>query len=282
MTKKILITGKNSYIGRSFMEYCKKKDVDFEIDELDVRGNEWKSYDFSIYDVVYHLAGIAHIKETKENHSLYYEVNRDLAIEVAEKAKNQNVNHFIFMSTMSVYGLSEGYIDKSTSPNPKSAYGKSKLQAEEKIETLNDNEFIVSIIRPPMIYGPGSKGNYSLLSKLSKRTKIFPVIENKRSMLFIDNLSEFISRLIICPSSIYFHPQNKEFVNTYEMVKEIAKNNKNHVFFTKIFNPLFTLKKIVVFNKVFGTLIYDKNLSNFDLDYNQIGFKESIMISEED
>src|SRR5699024_9859467 len=141
MTKKILITGKNSYIGRSFIEYCKKNEIDFEIDELDVRGEEWRDYNFSSYDTIIHLAGIAHIKETKQNEHLYYEVNRDLAIAVAEKAKESRIKNFIFMSTMSVYGLFEGHIDGTTLPNPTNAYGKSKLQAEEKIKDLNSNKF---------------------------------------------------------------------------------------------------------------------------------------------
>ena len=181
MTKKILITGKNSYIGHSFIEYCKKNDVDFEIDELDVHGDEWKNHDFSYYDTVFHVAGIAHNSSNSKLEDLYYEVNRDLTIAIAEKAKNDGVKQFIFMSSIIVYGTKNEFIDADTEPDPDNFYGDSKLQAEEGILRLQDNIFNVVIIRPPMIYGKGSKGNYPLLSKLSQITPFFPNYENQRS-----------------------------------------------------------------------------------------------------
>src|SRR5699024_4692226 len=131
--------------------YIQKTDKNFIIDELDARNEKWKEYDFSSYDTILHLAGIAHIKETKKNKYLYYEINRDLAISIAKKSKSEGVRHFIFMSTMSVYGLTEGIINNKTPTNPTNAYGDSKLQAENKIKKLADNEFIISIIRPPMV-----------------------------------------------------------------------------------------------------------------------------------
>lgn len=279
MTKKILITGKNSYIGRSFIEYCEKNEVDFEIDELDVRGDEWKTVDFSPYDVVYHVAGIAHIKETKKNKPLYYQVNRDLAVEVANKTKISGVKHFIFMSTMSVYGLVEGHIDMDTPTNPVNAYGKSKLEAEEEIFFLKNDSFIISVIRPPMIYGPGSKGNYSTLSKLAKKTKFFPKIDNKRSMLFIDNLSIFLASIIKKPVSNYYYPQNCEYVSTTELVNEISLYHKNKIYFTSFFNCLIRRLKINVLKKVFGNLTYEKNMTQFNT--NQIySFKETVYLTE--
>ena len=145
--KRVLITGKGSYIGSHFRDYLKEFPNDYYVEELDVRDDSWKQFDFSKFDVVYHVAGIAHIKETKENASLYYKVNRDLAVEIAKLSKSYGVKHFIFMSSMSVYGLiySNDLITVNTKTNPNTNYGKSKLQAENEILKLADDTFKVSV-----------------------------------------------------------------------------------------------------------------------------------------
>ncbi|MGB4351276.1 MAG: NAD-dependent epimerase/dehydratase family protein, partial [Tissierellaceae bacterium] len=217
--KSILITGKNSYIGSRFEEWLAKYPDKYKVDAISLRDESWKEKDFSEYDVIYHVAGIAHRKETKENRELYYAVNRDLAYEVAKKSKQDGIKQFIFLSTMSVYGLESGVIDEYTPLKPKSNYGKSKLQAEELIKPLEDDSFKIAILRPPMVYGKGCKGNYPRLAKLAKITPIFPDIDNKRSMIYIDNLSEFVRLLIDDYSSGLFLPQNSEYVKTSEMVR---------------------------------------------------------------
>ena len=137
--KKILITGADSYIGTSVEKWLGKDPEKYQVDTVDMRTDSWKEKDFSPYDVVFHVAGIAHVKETKENQDLYYQVNRDLAYETATKAKSDGVRQFIFLSSMSVYGIDTGVIDKNTPVKPKSAYGKSKFQAEELINKLADD-----------------------------------------------------------------------------------------------------------------------------------------------
>src|SRR5690625_4786973 len=161
--KKILITGVNSYVGNSLADWLGKEPENYSIDKISMRDGTWKEKDFSIYDVVVHVAGIAHQKETKKNQKLYFEINRDLACEIAKKSKAECVGYFVFLSSMSVYGLDEGVIDEKTQLNPKSNYGKSKFQAEKKISALADTTFKLAIIRPPMIYGKGCKGNYKKL-----------------------------------------------------------------------------------------------------------------------
>lgn len=86
---------------------------------------------FRGYDVVFNAAGIAHRKETNENRSLYYEINRDLAVEIAKAAREASVQQFIHLSSMSVYGKVTGIIRKEDIPYPDSAYGESKLSADE-------------------------------------------------------------------------------------------------------------------------------------------------------
>lgn len=282
MTKKVLITGEDSYIGRSFIEYCQANNEDFEIDELDVRGEQWKEFDFSSYDSVFHVAGIAHIKETKKNKYLYYKINRDLTINIAKKAKESGVRQFVFMSTMSVFGRNKSEITLDTNLVPKTVYGKSKLEGEEGLNRLANNIFKVSIIRPPMVYGKNSKGNYLRLANLARKTPIFLKVKNKRSMIFIDNLSELIKLVIKYQQDGIFHPQNKELVQTSNMVKLISEIHNHKIFFINMnILPKFLIKNNSIFSKVFGDLYYSPSISKLEnMHYQIINFKESIERTE--
>lgn len=279
--KKVLITGANSYIGTSVEKWLLKESENYQVDTIDMQDENWRNYDFSPYDTVFHVAGIAHQKETKKNRDLYYKVNRDLAIETAKKAKNSGVKQFIFSSTMSVYGLNTGIITRETVPNPKSNYGKSKLEAEIVISKLQDNSFKVAILRPPMVYGPGCKGNYSRLSKISQSFLFFPNVNNKRSMIYINNLAQFIKKSIDNQSNGIFFPQNQEYVNTSELVKQIARTQGKIIFISKIFNFVTKFTFSDTINKVFGSLIYEMDLSKFEDEYNICDFNQSILFTEE-
>lgn len=278
--KKILITGANSYIGTSFEKWLEQYPNEYYIDTIDMRANLWKEQDFSQYEVVFHVAGIAHVKEEPGNQCLYYEVNRDLAYETAKKAKEEGVNQFIFLSSMSVYGIENGIIDKTTCLEPKSNYGKSKLQAEELIQSLSDDTFKVVVLRPPMVYGKGCRGNYPKLAKIAVRVPVFPDIDNKRSMIYIDNLCEFVKLLIDDGNSGLFFPQNMEYVKTSEMVRLIAEAHGKKIRMTKLFNLMLKIFKIGTVNKVFGDLIYDRNLSVYKRNYCVCGFELSIIYTE--
>ncbi|WP_077597045.1 NAD-dependent epimerase/dehydratase family protein [Oceanobacillus kimchii] len=280
--KRVLITGKNSYVGNSFADWV-KDDTNFKIDKISLRDDTWKEHDFSVYDVVLHVAGIAHVSTDPKMEDLYYKVNRDLTIEVAEKAKSNGITQFIFMSSIIVYGdkIERGMITENTVPNPANFYGKSKLEAETGILPLQDNNFYVAIVRPPMIYGKNSKGNYPKLVKLAKISPIFPDIENQRSMLHIDNLSEFIKLLIIDDDKGYFFPQNREYVKTSEMVRLIGEINGKKVKLIKIFNPFIKpfITNVNVLNKVFGNLYYKRSLTAIG-NYQVKDLKETIAATE--
>ncbi|MFQ9924824.1 MAG: NAD-dependent epimerase/dehydratase family protein [Beduini sp.] len=283
--KRILITGKDSYIGTHFKKYLEEYPEEYKVEELDVRDDSWKEHDFTPYDVVFHVAGLAHSTPDESQRELYYRVNTDLTYDVAEKAKRNRVKQFIFMSSIIVYGSGrigeDRTITKDTPLTPDNFYGDSKKQAELKIRPLDDNNFKIVIIRPPMIYGPGSKGNYPLLAKFAKKTPIFPTLDNERSMLFLGNLMEFIKLMIDNEESGIFLPQNAEYVSSKELIKEIARIHKHRIFFIGIFNPLIRwFNKNVYVNKVFGNLTIDKELSNYKNKYNKSAFKESIMQTE--
>ncbi len=279
--KRVLITGKDSYIGKSIENWLMREPGNYLVDTVEMKDVSWKTMDFSLYDVVFHVAGIAHIRESSDNHELYYKVNRDLAYETAQKAKESGVGQIIFLSSMSVYGMETGIIDQCTPLKSNTAYGKSKIQAEELINRLADQSFTVSIIRPPMVYGKGCRGNYTRLAKLARKMPIFPKIDNNRSMIYIDNLSEFVKQLIDNRCGGVFFPQNTEYVNTSELFRMIAEVHGKKVVFTKLFNPLLGSIKVSTLNKVFGDLIYDLNMSEFGNNYRVCEFSESIKRTEE-
>lgn len=260
--KRVLITGANSYIGMSFEKWMTEEHPgEFDIYTVDMRGNTWREKDFSGYDVVFHVAGIAHQRETKRNFKLYYQVNRDLAIETANKAKQQGIKHFIIMSSMSVYGRDEGVIRKADLPNPKSHYGKSKWQADRMIEKLENEKFKIAIIRPPMVYGEGCKGNYRLLNKFALMSPICPDYKNYRSMIFINNLCGYLYKIIKNEERGLFFPQDKEYICTSDLVKKISNENGRNIKMVKFANPFISLGikiRIKLIKKIFGNLVYEK------------------------
>lgn len=291
--KNILITGANSYIGESVEKWLKQTSDRYHVTTLDMLDPHWKEHDFSKYDVVYHVAGIAHADvgnvsdEVKEK---YYKVNRDLALEVANIAKDKGVQQFIFMSSMIIYsGCKETFITKETVPQAENFYGDSKLQADLALQKLNDETFKVCIVRPPMIYGKGSKGNYPLLVKLATKLPVFPIVKNRRSMLHIDNLCEFIRLMIDNEEAGIFFPQNDEYTNTSDMVEMVAKVKGHKIIMipgvnfiiqlmTKIPGKIGTLS-----NKAFGNSAYDMILSCYDKgNYRVHSLNESIQVSEGD
>lgn len=256
--KKILITGKDSYIGTQFESYLKKFGESYKIDTVDMIGDGWKNVNFGGYDAVFHVAGIAHRKETKSNRYLYYDVNCNLAVEVANKALNEGVKLFVYLSSMSVYGLTEGIITEDTVPNPITNYGKSKLLAEQRLhEKLDVSNTSLAILRPPMVYGDGCKGNYSKLCNFAKKTLIFPNYKNQRSMVSVDVLCEYVKIIIDKNLSGLFFPQDKDYVCTAEMVRNLSVRYGRKIYFTKLFNPIIRVAKIGIVKKIFGNLVYD-------------------------
>ncbi len=274
--KKVLITGANSYIGEAVKQYLENVETEeYIVDVMDTLGLKANAEMFADYDVVFNVAGIAHIKENNDNRQLYYDVNRDMVINIAKLAKQAGVRHFILLSSMSVYGMTTGHIEKNTYANPINAYGESKLQADEQISVLGSDDFKVAILRPPMVYGNGCKGNYQSLRKFAMKSPVFPNVKNERSMIFIGNLCEFVKKVIDNEQQGIFFPQNAEYVNTSAMVKGIAKLNGKKLCLIKGANFILKRVKIGVFKKVFGSLTYEKT----DV-VNKYSFQESMKLTE--
>ena len=297
--RKILITGAGSFIGTSFENYIKnhEKHAEYEISVMDtltgklVGGESEDTWNFDGYDVVFHVAGIAHAdvgKVTEEGKELYRRVNTELAIETAKKAKAAGVKQFIFMSSAIVYGASspigkEKIITKDTKPEPENFYGESKLNAETGLLELSADDFKVVILRPPMIYGPGCKGNYNSLRKFALKFPVFPKVANERSMLYIDNLCEFVRLMIDNEESGIFHPANAETSNTSEMVKMIAEAHGKK---KALMGGLTWLLKLLshftgLVNKAFGNLTYAEELTEYKDNYRIYSLTESITATEQ-
>ena len=288
--KKVLITGASSYIGESVEKWLNNSDNEYEVDTLDMLDPNWKEFDFSKYDTVFHVAGIAHAdvgNVSEEVKQKYYQVNTDLTLEVANIAKNAKVRQFIFMSSMIVYsGCGTTHITKDTKPKAENFYGDSKLQADLKLQEMNDDSFKVVVVRPPMIYGKGSKGNYPQLVKLATKLPVFPIVNNKRSMLHIDNLCEFIKLMIDNEESGVFFPQNDEYTNTSDMVQMIASIKGHKIILlpgTSLFIKLLgnipgKIGRLA--SKAFGDSYYDMNLSDYVEGYRINNFRHSIEMTE--
>ena len=289
--KKILITGANSYIGTSFEAYITENFPEqYQVDTVDMIDGTWREKSFAGYDTVYHVAGIAHSDNGKisaEREKLYRAVNTDLTVETAKKAKADGVGQFIFMSSAIVYGDSapmgkQKMITKDTPVDPANCYGDSKVQAENGIRPLEDASFRVVILRPPMIYGKGSKGNYPTLAKLAQKLPVFPKVNNCRSMLYIENLCEFVRLMIENRESGTFWPQNGQYSNTSEMVKLIARAHGKNIRLTKVLNWALPLARLAtgLVDKAFGNLAYDMEMSQYKAPYQKVSLAESIEIAE--
>jgi len=262
------------------------------LDTLDMLSNDWEKHDFSDYDSIFHVAGIAHSDSGKispEKEKLYRSVNTDLTLKVAAKAKKEGARQFIFMSSAIVYGNSapmgkQKMITRDTPVSPDNCYGDSKVQAENGLIAMEDEGFKVVILRPPMIYGRGSKGNYPLLSKMAQKLPFFPDCKNQRSMLYIENLCEFVKLMVVNEESGIFWPQNSEYTNTSQMVKMIADVHGKKIKLTKLFNPgLMILRHITpLVDKAFGSLTYDLDMSRYPgEEYDIVPLRRSVEKTEE-
>lgn len=287
--KKVLITGAGSYIGEYFKEYCKEHYPNIACESIDMVDGNWRRFDFGGYDTVFHVAAIAHAdvgKTNKAEQERYYAVNTELAVDTAKKAKADGVRQFIFMSSMIIYGGKE-YIDEKTVPQPVNFYGESKWLADKRIRELGEEGFHVAVLRPPMIYGKRSKGNYPILSRLAKKLPVFPDVENKRSMLYVENLCEFVALLSLSGESGVYFPQNRAYTKTADMVQAIGVAAHRPISKSKVLNPAVAIAGKIpgkvngLVEKAFGDGYYDQKLSQYrGLDYQLVGLEESIRRAE--
>ena len=282
--KKILITGKNSKVAIAVNNWLSQWPEKYDINMISLRDGTWKTHDLSKYDVIFHVAGIAHVTLDPSMEDLFYRVNRDLTIEVADKAKAAGIRQFIFMSSGIVYGDSSDVgknllITKNTLPNPTNFYGMSKLQAEKGLKKLEDDTFKVVIIRSPALYGIGMKSHYNNLSRYAKKYHFFPNVSNCRSMLYNKNLAEFVRLLIENEESGIFCPQNKEYTSTKGIICDIARIHNRKIKLIPIPRIVMQIGAVLFpsVRKAFGNFVYEKKMSEYRIDYRLYSYEESLM-----
>ncbi len=274
---KVLIIGKYGFIGSSLAEWLRRNA--YAVTSVSARNEEWRTLDLSGYKTIINASGIAHRKEERKNRSLYYQVNRDQVLESAKKAKANGVSQYIYISSMNVYGDTGKTVNRNTSINPDSIYGKSKREGETAILALEDSNFSIAIIRPPVVYGYGCKGNIRILLKAAKYLFIFPCYPNRRSMVDIINLCELIRIIIEKNDRGIYHPQNQDYISTWKMLQTIACYNGTKIYPIKVFNPIisFLIPKVGFIKKIFGDDCYERDLSDYEnFDYCIRGYEESI------
>ena len=241
---KILVTGINGYISKSFAAYAQAEQISLR--------DDWQKKSFAGYDTVVHAVGLAHQRETRRNQYDYYTINRDLAYEVAKKAKKDGVKHFVLLSSISIYGLKTGIITADTPLKPTSNYGRSKLAAETLIRPLQDENFSIAILRPPMVYGVNCPGNYGRLRTIVKYAPFFPDYENSRSVVSIENLCACILDVVENQKNGLFFPQNEHPLGIKDMALSIAAEQGRDLRLTKAFNWLLPFLSN---SKLFGNLL---------------------------
>ena len=288
--KNILITGAGSFVGTTVQRHLETFPDKYKVTAVGTKNGEWKELDFSQFNVVYHVAGLAHSdvgKVSEETKKLYYAVNCDLAVDVAKKAKTEGVKQFIFMSSAIVYGDSapigeEKMIGRDTPYQPANFYGDSKVQAEKGLLPLQDEKFKVVILRCPMIYGKEGKGNFPILEKMAQKMTLFPKVDNKRSMLYVGNLAEFVRLMIENEESGVFWPCNREWSNTSELVRMIADAHGKRIRLILGFGwVLKGLSHVTGYvNKAFGNLAYEEGLGDYKAEYRLYTLEASIKETE--
>lgn len=265
----ILITGASGFVGLHAIQVFRKK---YNVDTISLKGKNPEEIELNKYEVILHLAGIAH--QTKKISSGEYEsANHKLPVQLAKKANEQGVGHFIFISTVKVYGEnSEQALNENSKCTPVDAYGQSKLNAEKDLLSMNSDSFIVSVIRPALIYGKGVKGNLAKLVNLIRAVPVipFPLIHNKRSLVYVENLLAMVDKIIEKRIPGIFLACDVNDISTTQLISAFAAELKKKPVFIPI--PAFTKNLIRQFfpykyDRLFGSFVVDSSVSNQKLDF---------------
>ncbi|MDN5114341.1 NAD-dependent epimerase/dehydratase family protein [Aliarcobacter butzleri] len=276
---KFLITGSNGYLGSSFIDQFENK---YLFEKFSLLNQKIEDINFDNIDIVLHCAALVHQK-VEHSYEKYYEINVKYPIKLAKIAKQNAVKQFVFISTIAVYGEDKEKLDENTICNPITPYGKSKLEAEKELLKLNDDNFIVSIIRPPMIYGKNAPGNIDSLVKLVKKLPIIPLgkIENKRSFISIQNLCHLVDEIITQEKQGIFLACDDEPLSTSKLIELITKNLDKKIYLIKIpfFETLLKVLKPLFHKRLYGSLEIDNTITKEKLNLkNPYGVEDGIRL----
>ncbi|MCT7584014.1 NAD-dependent epimerase/dehydratase family protein [Aliarcobacter butzleri] len=264
--KKLLITGSTGYLGNSFINQFGNK---YTFEKFSLLNQKIEDIKLDNIDAILHCAALVHQK-VELSYEKYHEINVEYPVKLAKIAKQNGVKQFVFISTVAVYGEEKEKLDENTVCNPITPYGKSKLEAEKELLKLNDDNFTVSIVRPPMIYGKNAPGNIDSLVKLVKKLPIIPLanIKNKRSFIFIQNLLHIIDEVILQKKSGIFLACDDEPLSTSKLIDLIAKNLAKKTYLIKIpfFESLLKILKPSFHKRLYGSLEIDNTITKEKLN----------------
>jgi nucleoside-diphosphate-sugar epimerase len=242
---RVLVTGARGFVGSSLIPVLARAGCDIsavcrttsdanneQLDNpvrLDIDGNtDWHEH-LNGVDAVVHLAGLAHSTSELHNLALYRKENVASTQNLAKQAAASGVRRLVFVSSIKVNGGSTGsrafrFDDR---PSPVGAYAVSKKEAEDELRVIEvDSNLEVVIIRPPLVYGPGLKGNLASLMNLIDRGVPIPTgkIENRRDLISIYNLCDLVRVCITHPDAPghTFLASDGDPVSTNELIRRMA------------------------------------------------------------
>ena len=269
MHMKVIVTGANGFVGTRFMQYNQAR---FQLEPLSLRSVDWSKVNLAGIDAVVHLAGKAHDMHST-NDAEYFEINYDLTKKLADKAREQGVPHFIYISTVKVYGDEDREVlNEQSDCHPEDAYGKSKLQAELYLRSIENNQFRVAIVRPPLVYGPGVKGNLIRVLGLAGTNLPLPFARtaNKRSMVYLDNLVELLNSILEKRSSGTFVAGDEHTVSTEELIAEIRRamhKKPRLISIPALARSILRKLKPAFYKRLFGSFVIDNQNTNKALQF---------------
>jgi len=256
----ILLTGSNGFVGRYFKTNYNNK---YKINTFSFLNDNFQELDLSNTNTIIHLSALVHQMGGADKED-YERVNVTQTLDLAKKAKASGVKHFIFMSSVKVYGeeTNVAYSETSTC-KPEDEYGKSKLKAENKLRELESDAFKVSTIRTPIVYGYGVKANIKNLITLVQKVPVLPFgnIQNRRSMVYVGNLCFFMDAIIEKSLSGIFLVADERAVSTSQLIELIAHALGKRVYLVRVpfFEGLLKLVKASFHKRLFESLEVDNH-----------------------
>ena len=258
--KRILLTGANGFVGNYFL---KKYSSSYEIITFSFLNDNFVNLDLSNIDVVIHCSALVH-QMKGASWEQYEKININQTIQLADKAKKSGVKHFIFLSTIKVYGEeSNKHCYENSRTNPTDYYSISKLKAEDSIRNIESSNFKISVLRCPLIYGAGVRANFANLINLIKKASILPFknIKNKRSLVFVGNVCFILHRIIFLEKRGIFLSVDDKALSTTDLIQIIAKYLDKKILLIDIifFDKFLKIIKPSYYQRLFGSLVINND-----------------------
>ena len=237
----------------------------YNIKTFSFRKEDIDTFDCTDVDTVFHLSALVH-QMGGASAEEYEKVNVTQTLQLARKAKDRGVKHFVFMSTVKVYGEETNSVyTETTICNPEDEYGKSKLKAELELSKLENENFKISILRTPIIYGYGVKANIKNLVSLVNKVPFLPFgkIKNKRSMVYIGNICHLVDEIITQEKAGIFLAADDKPLSTSRLIELIAKNLDKNIYLVKIpfFESFLKLVKPSFHKRLYGSLEVNNSIT---------------------